>query len=288
MSDVTPPSSRWFEISQRLQDTIPRQSGSFGRYECEPGWSWMPRFTDYGFWFVISGSGTVALNDAAPVPLAAGTLVVSRPGESGTFQQDPDDRLTVLSCHFTFMDLDRNEPTELSPDLLPARVQRVRKVAVVTELLGRVVRRARDTSPLSSYAISGLLMELLAEVYHNDAVCNGVSLGMDVRLQHAIEIILESPAQRVTIDELSEAVGMQPRQLSGLFTRELGTTFRRFVVEARLERASVLLRTAPMSIGQIATALGYVDQFLFSRQFRAKFGEPPIAYRDSVHRSDVW
>ena len=80
-------------------------------------------------------------------------------------------------------------------------------------------------------------------------------------------------------------MGLSPRQLSRLFRTELGTTFRDFVVEVRLQRAHTLLAETPMTVTQIATALGYPDHVLLSRQFSARFGQPPTAVRRSVHTS---
>jgi transcriptional regulator GlxA family with amidase domain len=60
----------------------------------------------------------------------------------------------------------------------------------------------------------------------------------------------------------------------------LRTTFRDYLVESRLDRARSLLTETTMTIHQIARALGYSDPFLFSRQFRSRYGLPPSHYRN--------
>jgi AraC-like DNA-binding protein len=53
----------------------------------------------------------------------------------------------------------------------------------------------------------------------------------------------------------------------------------RFVVEARLERASALLVTSRMRLSAIAHEVGYADHSHFCRQFGRRFGITPSAYR---------
>jgi AraC family transcriptional regulator, arabinose operon regulatory protein len=272
-------------IEAMLDGVVLRQRGRFGRHECEPGWEWNHTSDDYDFWFVISGSGTVFLNGAAAETLAAGTLVLLRPGDAAQFSQDPNNRLTVLYCHFEFVDRVTGVPVTLPNDHLPAPLLRVKQVGPVADALHRIVRKLRDPSALGQYAAGGMLMELLAQVYLQEAVQRGSVPGLDTRLQDAMERILERPAQRWLIDDVARAVGLSSAQLSGLFVRQLGVTFRRYCVDARLDRARELLDLTVMSVNQIAIVLGYSDQFLFSRQFRAKYGEPPSAYRNSVHNS---
>jgi AraC-like DNA-binding protein len=47
----------------------------------------------------------------------------------------------------------------------------------------------------------------------------------------------------------------------------------------RLRRASVLLSRGSMPVQEIARAVGYVDQYHFSRRFRTTFGRSPTGFR---------
>jgi AraC-like DNA-binding protein len=62
----------------------------------------------------------------------------------------------------------------------------------------------------------------------------------------------------------------------------MGTSLRSYGLDLRLERAHHLLVETSMTITEIARALGYSDLFLFSRQFRQRYGQPPRALRKVV------
>ncbi|GAA1955123.1 AraC family transcriptional regulator [Agromyces allii] len=272
-------------IEELLGTVVLRQHGGFGRRECEPGWEWNPTLDDYDFWYVIAGSGALSINDGPQRQLEPGSLAVLRPGDHVQATQDSTARLTVLYCHFEFVDRTTGLPVTLPPESMPGPLLTVKQVGPIADALYRIVRRLRDRSALGHYAAGGMLMELLAQVYVQDAAQRGGAQGIDTRLQDAIELILDRPARRSSLDEVARAVGLSADQLSRLFVTQLGTTFRRFTVDARLDRACELLQHTVMTVSQISLVLGYSDQFLFSRQFRARYGEPPSAYRRSVHNS---
>lgn len=277
----------WDRIGAQLSATRLRPSGVFGRHVCEPGWSWDPSLTDFDLWFVLSGRGEALVNRGEPITLAAGCMFLLRPGDTGRFRQDPNDRLTVLSCHFDFVDNRTGSVVDSSHWVLPSRFLLVRRVGPIIDSMSRVVRALRDSSPLGSVMASAGLLEIIAELYHADATAAGLRVGLDTRLQDALDIIIEQPARRQSLEDVARQVGVSARELRTLFSHQLGLTFRRVVVDARLDRAKVLLSETVMNVGQVARALGYPDQFLFSRQFRSRFGEPPSSYRRSVHNSEL-
>ena len=84
--------------------------------------------------------------------------------------QNPRDRLTVLYCHFEFVDRITGLSVALSEDHLPSQILKVQQVGPIADALSRIVKRLRDRSALGRYAAGGQLMELLSEVYLQDAV----------------------------------------------------------------------------------------------------------------------
>ncbi len=55
---------------------------------------------------------------------------------------------------------------------------------------------------------------------------------------------------------------------------------REFVVQARINRGRILLTESSLTVSEIAAALGYDDIYFFSRQFKAKTGVSPTAFRE--------
>ncbi len=84
--------------------------------------------------------------------------------------------------------------------------------------------------------------------------------------------------------DVAEAVGLSSRQLSRLFRSALGESPARYFFRLRLERSRLLLRRTVMPVLDISVACGFASQAHFSRSYRAEFGHPPSAERNSDRR----
>lgn len=271
----------WPRIAELLTRTPPVPSSSADVHHCPPDWSWQPRISDFDLWLVFDGCGHGRLNDQLDLRLEPGSLLVLRPGDHGAIGHDPARPLSVLSCHFSFVDPVSGEPVPPDPGLLPRRSFLVPERGLLTGTFRHLVRAVHDPSPLRNVDARARLLEVLAELYRQDALAQGVPAGtLSPQLADAIDLIRSAPETRHTLAGTADAVGVSTRQLSGLFSRQLRTTFRDYLVESRLDRARSLLTETTMTIHQIARALGYSDPFLFSRQFRSRYGLPPSHYRN--------
>ena len=66
----------------------------------------------------------------------------------------------------------------------------------------------------------------------------------------------------------------------------LGVAPKTYVRERRIARARELLRSTPMSIEEIATALGYDEPTSFFRAFKRTTGQTPGAYRQRLAHTE--
>lgn len=125
-----------------------------------------------------------------------------------------------------------------------------------------------------------LFTQVLLEIYRQDAVAFGAGPRiLDPRVQEVMAHVRSRLAERPSIAEVATLVRLSPSHLRRLFARELGISYRSFVVRSRMERARLLLRESTMSVSEVARALGYPDVVLFSRQFRHHHGIPPTRMR---------
>ena len=85
--------------------------------------------------------------------------------------------------------------------------------------------------------------------------------------------------RRWSLAGLAREVGLSPAALGRLFRAEVGQSPIAYLISLRLGFAGDLLRTTDQSVGAIAAQVGYADAFLFSRQFRRKYGCSPVAWR---------
>lgn len=84
------------------------------------------------------------------------------------------------------------------------------------------------------------------------------------------------------IKALAAALGISQSHLRARFRASCGVSLGRHLRRLRLERARGLLRLTPNRVSEIAEQCGFNSIYSFSRAFRAAFGQPPVAYRQSV------
>lgn len=87
------------------------------------------------------------------------------------------------------------------------------------------------------------------------------------------------PGSSPRLDELAGIAHMSPVYLHRLFTRVMGTTPYRFMLDRKMTLAKNLLLTTNRSCLEIALELGFMNQSYFNYTFRREVGKSPGAFR---------
>ena len=77
----------------------------------------------------------------------------------------------------------------------------------------------------------------------------------------------------------ARALSITPRHLSATLHEQTGKTAGRWIQEAVVLEASVLLQNAALTIAQVADGLHFADQSSFGKYFKHVAGLSPLAYR---------
>ncbi len=101
-------------------------------------------------------------------------------------------------------------------------------------------------------------------------------------------LVLDAIARRhrdpaLSLEAVAAAAGISPRAVQRALASK-GTSFRDALSAARLQRAADLLHApswAKVTIVQVAYASGFGDLSHFNRAFRARYGMPPGAWRET-------
>jgi AraC-like DNA-binding protein len=99
------------------------------------------------------------------------------------------------------------------------------------------------------------------------------------RLSPVTAYIRAHLADPLDVEALARAAFLSGSRLHALFQQHLKRSPMAYVREMRLNEARRLLATTAMSVGQVAAATGFANQFHFSRAFRSAAGQTPTAYR---------
>ena len=89
--------------------------------------------------------------------------------------------------------------------------------------------------------------------------------------------------QPMRVSALAALANLSRAHFSMLFKEQTGCSPRDYLHLLRIHRACQLLRSSTLNVKEIATRLGYQDQFHFSRQFKAFQGVSPSEYREVLN-----
>ena len=99
-------------------------------------------------------------------------------------------------------------------------------------------------------------------------------------LRKAERYIWDNYTKKISLREIARASGLSAPYFSTIFKEEMGENLSDYLNRLRVEKASALLLTTNMSIGEIAKTCGFEDQSWFSKIFKNNTGYTPGKYRD--------
>ncbi|NDL68701.1 response regulator transcription factor [Anaerotalea alkaliphila] len=122
-------------------------------------------------------------------------------------------------------------------------------------------------------------LEQVLEKIRHEAGAND-EIGYKAEIQAEIKEHLGDPSFSLTV--LAEHMSLSVGYLSGLFKKLFGVTFTSYIMEARMERAKILLLTTDRKNYEIAQSLGIEDPNYFSASFKKHTGLAPSAYKEKA------
>jgi AraC-like DNA-binding protein len=150
---------------------------------------------------------------------------------------------------------------------------------------GEIVAELLAASPGAGLAglarrkeLAFLTLRLLCDLASPRAEARELLRGSE-RLAPVTAYIRTHLADRLSVDDMARAAYLSGSRLHALFQQHLGRPPMAYVREMRLTEARRLLVTTQMSMGEVAAATGFANQFHFSRAFRSSSGQTPTAYR---------
>ena len=145
----------------------------------------------------------------------------------------------------------------------------VRRLLPVMELL-------RDPAANSQIQANIEFQKLLVDLY----LAKSSRREEDYPLLERLLIELkENPRRWWTVSEMAEMCNLSDDQLRRIFLRRTGVAPKLYADRLKLNQAASLLTDSEKSVAEIAAEFGYMDQYHFSRRFKAVMGMSPTRYR---------
>src|SRR6201994_1552227 len=261
------------------------------------------------FHYLSQGSATLALEQGQQFQMSEGDFVVITRGEPHVFYSDRRakplrivdiDRssprlgvvrhggrakpLSTLICgNFTVSRPLFGSVMELLPPVLLLKPTADR--SWLEAILRRMAAESAVERPGQLVALSRLTEVLFVEVLRSWIASLSPGQGgwigaiSDPHIGPALKLIHENPELPWSLSDLGQRVGLGRSVFSARFTKLVGQSMHRYVIERRMAEAAFLLETSDEPIARIASRVGYETVAAFSKLFHRYHGLSPGRYR---------
>lgn len=134
------------------------------------------------------------------------------------------------------------------------------------------------TMPAPAYDLAENTLEraflLLAKTLSKEAETD-----QDKRIDKAIEFVHQNYARPIPVPALARVANLSTSRFAHVFKEREGIAPAAYIELYRMERARELLLSTDRTIGDIASATGFANQFHFSSRFKKALGQSPRSFR---------
>lgn len=247
-----------------------------GMEQCTPNHFWMGIRNHYLIHFVLSGCGRCIFENKE-YDMSKGQAFLIRPGENTHYISDENDPWKYGWIAFTGM-----QSTSLLDNTAfykDNKVTNFTNVEDVEEIITTL--NSLDISKHNRHLLEiSYVLRLLSYV---DPKPDKNRSSKNISQQHlniATEFIDRNFSRRITVDDIASHVGINRKYLSSIFTKYTNTSTQRYLLNKRMEQATILLSSTTLSVKEVAYSVGYTDSLLFSKMFKKKYGISPRGFRE--------
>ncbi|MEK5060543.1 DNA-binding response regulator [Paenibacillus sp. FSL H7-0326] len=97
------------------------------------------------------------------------------------------------------------------------------------------------------------------------------------------QFINDRLSEDVSLQAISDHIGMHPAYLSMLFKSQTGENLSEYIIRLKMEKAAMLLKHTNERIYQICASLGYQNPPYLIKLFKKYYGVTPQEYRDGLN-----
>ena len=213
--------------------------------------------------------------DGSEYTLRSGVIGGFAPGIPHAYRCDANDPME----HFFFAFAGTAAEELFAAAQLDRRaVRTVPRHDTMMHLAGMMLDKARQRSEQARRICGYYLRILLLELADAGSVVSDDSPAM--RTYRRCRAYIDTHYSRMTQPaQAAAACGVTVRHMSRLFKQFDTVTPHEAIMQLKMNKAGVLLLTAPLSVSRIAAVVGYTDPYHFSRNFKRFHGCSPRQYR---------
>lgn len=257
----------------------------YGYEKCRPLHSYGPFIrNNYLFHYVISGQGTLLVDDASnhstEYRIKSGSGFLIEPGRINTYFADREDPWEYTWVEFGGLRareiLENSGLSSETPVYIPQTPEDGELLK--NELL--YLAEQGQESPLRLIGHLYLIMDAIQKGSSRKRTTQGGKLS-EFYTREAITFIEQNYALPVTVEDMAKRCNLDRSYFGKIFRETMGQPPQEFLIRYRMSKAAELLKLTELSIGDISIQVGYPNQLHFSRAFKKVYNISPREYRQN-------
>lgn len=255
----------------------------YGMEQCAPAYSFGPATRNhYLFHYVLSGTGRLIADDSKgisheyQIKSEEGFMIFPR--QINTYIADPK-----LPWEYIWIEFDGMRAREiietagLSPDhpVYHASYKDLRE-NMKDEML--YIAEHHDASPFHLMGHLYLFIDYLSRSSSSQITTSGRV--RDFYIKEALNYIEQNFQNDISVENIASFCGLNRTYFGRIFKETVGKSPQQFLLSYRMAKAAELLKLTELSISDIGNAVGYPNQFHFSRAFKNVYGVSPREWRN--------
>lgn len=230
--------------------------------------------------FVWKGKGHIHLN-GEDLPVGPGDLLVYNAGQPHCEYSDEGDPLTFYFTAYDKINLPGQPANQLLGPDVPPLLHTQEKSEHFFYLFREVVRELQQGMDFGYEIAQATAKIIVMQMFRllNQSVNAKDFLQSNRVLQDALRYIDENFTQEISLNLLANECMVSKYHLSHLFTKGMGVSIGRYILEKRLSMAKHLLNSTDLSVEQVSLQSGFADCAYFCRLFKKETGSTPTQFR---------
>lgn len=243
-----------------------------------PGWSESKTKIDYTLWYVTDGELIITVG-GKDFNVRAGDVVVFSPGDSYSARS-----YDGCSFTFTFFALEMGRATDLLSDLCFSGILKYETGCSSAHLLEEFAK-TRNASSKNGIELYALLLSYLSSLI--DAAKRGELTPFYTDAQRVkndeigdiVKYISSNLSDGLRICDVAKHFNISEKNLMRKFNKSVGMSPKKYITQLKMERAIELIDAEGLKLSEVAAALGYSDQYAFSKAFKQFYEISPAEHR---------
>lgn len=230
--------------------------------------------------FAAAGHGGSIKIAQKSYPVREGTLFYIPSGTLHTFDLNTGNA-DIFTVHFSYAHAsfaDGGWEIQNGTRLLPLHpAQQIADPYIVEEYFKKLIQVWYEKQPGYEFLAKTLFQQLLIAIFQATRRQDR-NYGASVKIEKIIRYMHESTNKKITMEELSDLVQLSPAYLSRIFRETTGYPVIGYFNKIKIDKAKELFIEGNKKVKEVAQALGFADEFYFSRIFKKTEGVSPSEF----------